>query len=61
VRTIIWAFISTLAAVVGVHGLDVSSRHSARQGVPANFEIQPGLVDDDSGNHGDMEPLRYAR
>jgi hypothetical protein len=57
VRTITWTFISILFAVMAVHGLDISSRHSARQGAPANFEIQPGLVDDNSEDGG-MEPPR---
>ena len=61
VRTIIWVFISMLAAVMAVHGLGISSRHSARQGVPADFEIQPGLVNNDSEDRGGTEPPRDAR
>lgn len=58
-RTIISVICSLVAlmAVYGLYGLDTSYRHSARQEVPANFEIQPGLVDDD---HTGMEPPRYA-
>jgi hypothetical protein len=61
VRTIIWVFISMLVGVMAVDGLGISSRHSARQGVPADFEIQPGLVNNDSGDRGGMEPPRDAR
>jgi hypothetical protein len=50
-----------MVAVVAVHGLDMSSRHSARQGVPANFEIQRGFVDNDSEEYGNVTPSRYAR
>lgn len=61
-RTIILVFISSLLAAMAVHGLDISSRHSARQGALANSEIQHGLVHDDSGeDHGGTEPSRYAR
>ena len=60
-RTIIWVTCS-LVAVMAVYGLDTSYRHSARQEVPANFEIQqPGLVDDGSENPTGMEPPQYAR
>ena len=60
-RTIVLAFVSILVAVVAVHGLDISSRHSTRQGVPANFETQPGSVDNDSEEYGSVAPPRYAR
>jgi len=54
-RTIIWAFICTLVAMMAVHGLDISSRHSALQEVPANSHIQPGRGDNDSNDPGGME------
>jgi hypothetical protein len=60
VRTIVWAVISILAAVVAAHGLDVLSRYSARPGVAASVEIEPGPVDD-SGDHGDTAPPRHMR
>jgi hypothetical protein len=61
VRTLIWVCISILVAAMAVHGLDILSRHSARQEVSADFEIQPGLVNNDSEDRGGMEPPRYAR
>ena len=60
-RAIVWAFISILVAVAAVHGLDLSSRRSARQEVLATFEIQPSLVDEDSEHHSGMQPPRYVR
>ena len=59
-RTIVWAVISTLVAVMAVYGLDISSRRSAEEGVPANTGIQPGFVDNGSEDHADMKPPRYA-
>jgi hypothetical protein len=61
VRTIIWAFIFTVVAVMAVHGLDISSRQFAWQEGPASFEIRPGLVDKDSEDQRGVEPSRYAR
>lgn len=60
-RTIIWAFISTLVAVMAVHGLDISSRRSAGQGGPAKIELQPSLVDNISKDYGGMELPGYAK
>ena len=57
-RTIVWMCLFTLFAATAVYGLEISSRHSAL----ANVEIEPGLLDLDSGDdHGGIEPFQYAR
>jgi len=61
VRAIIWAFISILVAGMAVYGLDISSRHSAWQGVSAKLEIPPSLVDNDSEGRDRTAPFRDAR
>jgi hypothetical protein len=51
--------VCTVLAAMAVRGLDISSRHSAREDAPANFEIQPGWID--NGDHDGMGPSRFAR
>lgn len=60
-RTIIWVFISILLAAMAGYGVALSSRHSTRQTL-ADLEVQPGLVDNDSGqSNGGRESSRYTR
>jgi hypothetical protein len=62
VRTIIFVFVSSLFVAMAVQSLEISFRHSVGQGVLADSQTHPGLVDNDSGeDHGAVEPSRYAR
>lgn len=63
-RTIVLAFIFVLfvlLAVMAAHGLDVSSRHSARVGGVEDFEPYKEFVDIGNEKYEGVEPPGYAR